>query len=93
LLRQLAWPSSKPGRQGRFAWLAPLRGIDAFARGDIQALRVEFFAPDIVWHFPGCSQHAGHHQGADQVVAFLTKLQILSGGIHSGTYAFDEFWE
>jgi len=42
----------------------------------------QFFAPDIVWHMPGRNPHAGHHQGVDQVAAFLTNLQTLSGGTH-----------
>jgi hypothetical protein len=34
----------------------------------------------LIWNSTG--RPAGHHQGADQVVAFLTKLQTLSGGTH-----------
>jgi uncharacterized protein len=58
------------------------QGVDAYARGDIEALRTRFFAPDIRWHFPGRSPFAGHHQGADQVAEFFRKLGVLSGGTH-----------
>lgn len=58
------------------------QGFDAYARRDIEALRTQFFAPDIRWHFPGRSQFAGHHQGADQVAEVFTSLGVQSGGTH-----------
>ncbi len=58
------------------------QGLDAYARADIEALRTQFFAPDIVWHFPGSSQFAGQHQGADQVAELFRNLGALSGGTH-----------
>lgn len=58
------------------------RGIDAYARGDVEALRTQFFAPDIHWHFPGRSPFAGHHQGADLVAEFFKDLGARSGGTH-----------
>lgn len=57
-------------------------GIAAFARGDVEALTSEFFAPDIVWHFPGRSVLSGDHEGAAQVARMFGLLAELSGGAH-----------
>jgi hypothetical protein len=57
-------------------------GFAAFARGDIEALRSEYFAPDIRWHFPGRGPLAGDHHGVDQVIEFAGRLAGLSDGTH-----------
>jgi ketosteroid isomerase-like protein len=57
-------------------------GYAAYARGDINALREDFLAPDVRWHFPGTSPLAGHHQGADTVAGFFGLMGQLSGGTH-----------
>lgn len=54
----------------------------AYARGDIEALRRDFLAEDVRWHFPGQSPLAGHHEGADRVVALFGRLGELSSGTH-----------
>lgn len=54
----------------------------AFGRGDIDALRHQYFAPDIRWHFPGQSPLAGHHEGVAQVAQMLGRPGALSGGTH-----------
>jgi len=58
------------------------QGFAAYARGDIAALREEFFDPSIRWHFPGRSAMAGHHEGAAQVAGMFGLLAELSGGTH-----------
>jgi ketosteroid isomerase-like protein len=46
----------------------------AYARNDLEALRTEFFAPDIRWHIPGHHPLAGVKVGVDEVVAFFAEL-------------------
>jgi ketosteroid isomerase-like protein len=54
-------------------------GYDAFARGDLDALR-ERFAPDIVWHIGGNSPLAGDYKGHDEVFGYFMKLAEMTGG-------------
>lgn len=55
-------------------------GFAAFGRGDIDALRDQYFAGDIRWHVPGRSPVAGDYDGVAQVVGFFGRLFELSGG-------------
>lgn len=55
------------------------RGYDAFARGDLDALR-ELFAEGIVWHVPGDNILSGDYEGRDAVFGFFGKLIQESGG-------------
>ncbi len=52
----------------------------AFGRGDLGALRDQFFAADIVWHIAGTGPLAGDYAGAAQVMGLLGKIAELSGG-------------
>jgi len=52
----------------------------AFGRGDLSALRDEFFAEDIIWHVAGTGPLAGDHQGAATVLALLGTISDLSAG-------------
>jgi len=52
----------------------------AFGRGDLGALRDQFFAADIVWHIAGTGPLAGDYEGAAQVMGLLGKVSALSGG-------------
>ena len=52
----------------------------AFGRGDLGALRDQFFAADIVWHIAGTGPLAGDYEGAAQVMGLLGKISTLSGG-------------
>ena len=52
----------------------------AFGRGDIDALRNQYFAGDIRWHVPGRSPVAGDYDGVAQVIELFGRLFELSGG-------------
>jgi len=52
----------------------------AFGRGDLGALRDQFFAADIVWHIAGTGPLAGDYHGVAQVMELLAKVAELSGG-------------
>jgi len=51
----------------------------AFGRGDMGALRDQFFAEDIVWHIVGTGPLAGNYQGVAQVMGVLGKISELAG--------------
>jgi ketosteroid isomerase-like protein len=55
------------------------RGYDAFAKGDLEAIR-EIFSPDIAWHTGGRGPLSGDVMGVDAVFGFFGQLQELSGG-------------
>ncbi len=52
----------------------------AFRRGDLGALRDQYFAADIVWHIAGTGPLAGEYHGAAQVMEVLATIAELSGG-------------
>jgi uncharacterized protein len=52
----------------------------AFGRGDLSALKDQFFAGDIVWHVAGTGPLAGDYEGQAQVLGLLNKISELSGG-------------
>src|SRR5258708_26292760 len=52
----------------------------AFGRGDLGALRDQFFAQNIVWHVAGTGPLAGDYNGVAQVIGLLSKITELSGG-------------
>ena len=52
----------------------------AFGRGDLGALRDQFFAADIVWHIAGTGPLAGDYHGVAQVMELLAKVSELSDG-------------
>ena len=45
-----------------------------FAAGDLDTLRKEVLAPDVVWHVPGRHPLSGTHRGVDQMLAFFAQL-------------------
>jgi hypothetical protein len=57
-------------------------GFAAFGRGDVDALRQQYFATDIRWHFPGRGPLAGDYEGVDRVIEFAGRLSGLSDGTH-----------
>lgn len=52
----------------------------AFGRGDLEALRREYLAEDIRWHYPGRSPLAGDYEGIDQVLGLFGRTFELSNG-------------
>lgn len=52
---------------------------EAFGRGDIPTV-LGALAPDIRWHIPGRSPHAGTFKGHEEVVGFFTSLMEDTGG-------------
>jgi uncharacterized protein len=55
-------------------------GYEAFQTGDMDALRNEYLAPDIVWHSPGNNPLSGTDKGVDEVLANFGKTMELTGG-------------
>jgi ketosteroid isomerase-like protein len=47
---------------------------ECFNRGDMETIRNEVFAPDLVWHLPGRHPLSGTKNGADEVLAFFGQL-------------------
>lgn len=52
----------------------------ASGRGDIGALRDQYFADSMRLHYPGQSPLAGDHDGVAQVMGFFGRVRELSGG-------------
>jgi uncharacterized protein len=52
----------------------------AFQRGDMDALRDQYFAADIRYHISGRSPVAGDYEGTAQVLDLFGRLFELSGG-------------
>ena len=52
----------------------------AFNRGDIDALRSQYWAEDIRFHVPGRSPLAGDYKGVAQVLEFVGRLSEASEG-------------
>ena len=51
------------------------RMYDCFNRGDLDTIRNEIFAPDLVWNLPGHHPLAGTKNGAGEVLAFFDQLR------------------
>lgn len=64
---------------------------DCFNKGDMETIKKEVFAPDIVWHLPGRNPLAGTKHGADEVLAFFA--QLGKAGIHVDLIGLDQFHE
>jgi ketosteroid isomerase-like protein len=57
--------------------------IAAGERGDMDALRKQYWTEDICMHIPGRSLLAGDYQGIEQVLQVLARASELSGGTSS----------
>jgi ketosteroid isomerase-like protein len=51
------------------------RMYDCFNKGDMDTIRREIFAKDLVWRLPGHNPLAGVKHGADEVLAFFGQLR------------------
>ena len=58
-------------------------GFAAFGRGDMDALRNQFFAKDIHYHVSGRSFISGDHEGPEQVIQVFTRIFEWMGGTFS----------
>jgi uncharacterized protein len=58
-------------------------GFAAFGRGDMDALRKQFFADDVRWHAAGRSPISGDYEGPEQVIQLFTRIFELTGGTFS----------
>ena len=52
----------------------------AFGRGDMDALRKQYFTDDVRYHVAGRSPLAGDYEGTEQVLQYFARLVELSGG-------------
>ncbi|HLZ57023.1 MAG TPA: nuclear transport factor 2 family protein [Ktedonosporobacter sp.] len=64
---------------------------ECFNRGDMETIKKEVFAPDIVWNLPGRHPLAGTKHGADEVLAFFGQLGKV--GIRVDLIGLDQFHE
>ena len=55
-------------------------GFAAFERGDMDALRKQFFADDVCWHAAGRNPTSGDYEGTEQVLQFFARLFELTDG-------------
>ncbi len=51
------------------------RMYECFNRDDIDTIRREIFAPDLVWNLPGRHPLSGTKNGAEEVLAFFQQLR------------------
>jgi len=58
-------------------------GFAAFGRGDMDALRKQFFTDDVCWHTPGRGLISGDYEGTEQVLQYFTRIFELTGGTFS----------
>jgi ketosteroid isomerase-like protein len=56
------------------------KAYDAFNKGDMDFLRQEVFAEDVVAHAPGKNSLAGDYKGVDEVFSLFEKLFERTGG-------------
>lgn len=50
------------------------RMYECFNRGDMESIRQDIFASDLVWRLPGHHPLSGTKNGADEVIAFFGQL-------------------
>jgi ketosteroid isomerase-like protein len=51
------------------------RMYECFNRGDMETIRNEIFATDLVWRLPGHHPLAGTKNGANEILAFFAELR------------------
>jgi ketosteroid isomerase-like protein len=55
-------------------------GFAAFERGDMDALRKQYWTDDIRWHVPGRSPLSGDYEGPEQVIQYFARIFEATGG-------------
>jgi uncharacterized protein len=64
--------TSDPQVEANLALIA--RFYECYASGDLDAMRSEVLASDVVWVIPGHHPLAGPKRGADEIVAYFAQL-------------------
>ena len=67
------------------------RMYECFNRGDMDTIRKEIFAPDLIWRLPGHHPLSGTKNGAEEVIAFFEQLN--RSGIQVDLIGMDTFGE
>jgi ketosteroid isomerase-like protein len=67
------------------------RMYECFNKGDMDTIRKEIFAQDLVWRLPGHNPLAGVKHGAEEVLAFFAELR--KSGIQVDLIALDSWGE
>lgn len=80
-----------PTAPGKTSLSVVQRMYECFNRGDMETIKQEVFAPDIVWTLPGRHPLSGTKQGADEVIAFFAELGKV--GIQVDLIGLDQFLE
>lgn len=62
---------------------------ESFNKGDMDSIRNEVFAPDLVWNLPGRHPLSGVKNGASEVIAFFE--QLGKSGIQVDLIRLDNF--
>jgi len=56
------------------------RGYEAFSKGDMETLRNEIFASDVVFHVADSGPLNGDYKGTEEVLGYFAKLVEETGG-------------
>lgn len=67
------------------------RMYECFNRGDMDTIRQEIFAPDLIWRLPGHHPLSGTKNGAEEVIAFFGQLN--KAGVQVDLIGLDTFGE
>lgn len=81
----------QPTAPGKTSLSVVQKMYECFNRGDMETIKQEVFAPDIVWTLPGRHPLSGTKQGADEVIAFFAQLGKV--GIQVDLIGLDQFLE
>jgi ketosteroid isomerase-like protein len=65
---------TSPGGTGSPAVALLQRFYECYAAGDLDTMRKEVLAPDVVWTIPGRHPLAGPKRGAEEIVAYLDQM-------------------
>lgn len=84
-LGSLGAPATAQAQGRARANLAIVEGYyEAYGRGDLDALRDRYFAPDVRWTIPGHHPLAGTKRGVEETLAFFA--QLARAGFRARTF-------